>query len=175
MSGDSSDGAPPPLPGQRRGRPNRPDERARPDHGRARGDATGQPPDTERFVTGGFTPVERFTQEHSIEELRRGAAQQPTTSPDRPSGPIEMLSSKGLAEISRDIRFRYGIWGAAVGAITGIAIGALNAFFEGVIPSPNQPPMIILTLMGIFLGGGVSAWRPRTIERLLRENNLLRD
>lgn len=66
-------------------------------------------------------------------------------------------------------RLSYGIWGAAVGTIIGIALGVLNAFFEGVYPSENQGPLIIFTLLGMLIGGTLSAARPVQMSKLVKE------
>lgn len=66
-------------------------------------------------------------------------------------------------------RVSYGIWGAAVGAIIGILFGVLNALFEGVYPSDNQGPLIIFTLLGLSIGGVLSAAAPQKMAGLIRE------
>ncbi len=66
-------------------------------------------------------------------------------------------------------RVSYGIWGAAVGCIIGIFFGVLNALFEGVWPSDNQGPLIIFTLVGLFIGGVVSATQPRRVAQIVRD------
>ena len=66
-------------------------------------------------------------------------------------------------------RLSYGIWGAAVGTIIGISLGILNALFEGVYPSDNQGPLIIFALLGMLIGGSVSAARPRQMSHIIKD------
>lgn len=141
------------------------------------------------FNSTGFTSVERLTGQFSADALQQHAdaqqlqpgSQPPAASSQHerftgqftiPTGPVQQVDSE---EELKDMRIRYGIWGAAIGAIVGIIMGVLNSFFEGAYPSPGQTPMIVLTMLGLFVGGGACAYAPRTIEQILRDNDLIKD
>lgn len=66
-------------------------------------------------------------------------------------------------------RVSYGIWGAAIGTLVGIFLGVMNAFLEGLYPSENQGPLIIFTLLGMVIGGAISAYKPKTISRIIKD------
>jgi len=136
---------------------------------------TGTEPTTDQyqignFATGGFTPVERLTGQFSVEQLASGAAAQgaPTTPKSRYAGWI-------TEEITKDTRFRFGIWGGSIGTIVGIFLGIVNAFFEGVPLAQAQISLISITLLCMISLAGTCAFRPRQVEALLREYNILRD
>lgn len=136
----------------------------------------------EPFKTGGFMSVEALTGNFDVNALRAGA-------PPAGESPHEHFSGKftiptaavtgAIPDIDRpvdsDTRLRYGIWGGAVGAIIGIILGMLNAFFEQVPLARAQTPLIALTVLGILCFGGVSAYVPRTVGKMLRENGIIRD
>lgn len=136
----------------------------------------------EPFKTGGFMSVEALTGNFDVNALQAGAPPQGESPHEHFSGkftiPTAAITGATPAvdgPIDRDTRLRYGIWGGAVGAIIGIILGMLNAFFEQVPLARAQTPLIALTILGILCFGGVSAYVPRTVGKMLRENGIIRD
>jgi hypothetical protein len=136
---------------------------------------TGTEPTTDQyqvgsFTTGGFTPVERLTGQFSVDQLASGAAAQgnPLPQKSRYAGWI-------TEEITNDTRFRFGIWGGSIGTIIGILLGVVNAFFEGVPLANAQLSLIGITLLCMLSIAATCAWRPRQVEALLREYNIIKD
>ncbi len=94
-------------------------------------------------VTGGFAPV---TGQHA-----------PLQGPTLP-----------LVVVTPSVRLTYAIWGGAIGALVGVALGLLNAILEGTRLVNAQGPIYGIAIVSMLIGAGCCAYTPNTFAQLAR-------
>jgi hypothetical protein len=109
---------------------------------------------------------QNLTGQFSIDLLRQGP-QQPGVAGSPNRAP--------LGEPDTDMRVRYGIWGAVIGAACGAILGLLNAGVEGVPIERGMEPLMLMTIGMMIITSIIFAWFPRSIEAILRQFGLISD